>query len=216
MSLRFLPVLALLLAFGGACASTSQGPSEQSQQSATSQKHFRCEGKTRCTQMSSCEEATFYIKNCPGTEMDGDGDGVPCESQWCGHQAHRGNKIMTLDEENSPVAWSSMAALLYELEEFGEKHSELYDTDVRERMWAVVEGILIKQCTTADVPDELGMFSSDANEQLKQILIRNLEQLRDVFEAFELDTERKRLASFQNERLHTEKGHYVEDFFGAP
>ncbi|MFN2513735.1 MAG: excalibur calcium-binding domain-containing protein, partial [Pyrinomonadaceae bacterium] len=33
---------------------------------------------------SSCEEATFYIQNCPGTEMDGDGDGVPCESQWCG------------------------------------------------------------------------------------------------------------------------------------
>lgn len=44
---------------------------------------FRCEGKTRCTQMSSCEEATFYIRNCPDTQMDGDNDGVPCESQWC-------------------------------------------------------------------------------------------------------------------------------------
>jgi cold shock CspA family protein len=44
---------------------------------------FRCEGKTRCSQMSSCEEAQFYLRNCPGTEMDGDRDGVPCESQWC-------------------------------------------------------------------------------------------------------------------------------------
>ncbi|MES2683736.1 MAG: cold shock domain-containing protein [Pseudomonadota bacterium] len=44
---------------------------------------FRCEGKTHCTHMSSCAEATFYQQNCPGTEMDGDGDGVLCESQWC-------------------------------------------------------------------------------------------------------------------------------------
>jgi len=44
---------------------------------------FHCEGKTHCSQMSSCKEAKFYQNNCPGTKMDGDGDGVPCESQWC-------------------------------------------------------------------------------------------------------------------------------------
>jgi hypothetical protein len=33
--------------------------------------------------MTSCAEATYFIKQCPGTQMDGDGDGVPCESQWC-------------------------------------------------------------------------------------------------------------------------------------
>jgi hypothetical protein len=47
---------------------------------------FHCEGKTRCSQMASCAEATFYLQNCPGTEMDGDGDGIPCESQYCGRQ----------------------------------------------------------------------------------------------------------------------------------
>lgn len=44
---------------------------------------FHCQGKTRCSQMSSCAEAMFYIENCPNTEMDGDGDGIPCERQWC-------------------------------------------------------------------------------------------------------------------------------------
>ena len=44
----------------------------------------RCDGRKRCTQMRSCEEATWFLKNCPGVEMDGDGDGVPCERQWCG------------------------------------------------------------------------------------------------------------------------------------
>ncbi|MBO1897351.1 excalibur calcium-binding domain-containing protein [Shewanella sp. BF02_Schw] len=48
------------------------------------QPQFRCEaGKTHCSQMRSCAEATFYTRNCPGTEMDGDGDGVPCERQFC-------------------------------------------------------------------------------------------------------------------------------------
>ncbi|WP_374012942.1 excalibur calcium-binding domain-containing protein [Pseudoxanthomonas koreensis] len=23
------------------------------------------------------------IRHCPGTKMDGDNDGVPCETQWC-------------------------------------------------------------------------------------------------------------------------------------
>ena len=29
--------------------------------------------------MTSCAEATYFLKNCPGTKMDGDKDGVPCE-----------------------------------------------------------------------------------------------------------------------------------------
>ena len=45
---------------------------------------FSCDGRTRCSQMQSCDEATYFVRNCPGVEMDGDGDGVPCESQWCG------------------------------------------------------------------------------------------------------------------------------------
>lgn len=46
-------------------------------------RQFQCDGRTHCSQMTSCEEATFFLKNCPGVKMDGDNDGVPCESQWC-------------------------------------------------------------------------------------------------------------------------------------
>ncbi|MDM7950284.1 excalibur calcium-binding domain-containing protein [Hydrogenophaga sp.] len=28
-------------------------------------------------------KAKLFLKNCPGMEMDGDGDGIPCEQQWC-------------------------------------------------------------------------------------------------------------------------------------
>ncbi len=43
----------------------------------------RCDGRTYCSEMTSCAEAKWFINNCPGTKMDGDGDGVPCEEQWC-------------------------------------------------------------------------------------------------------------------------------------
>jgi hypothetical protein len=33
--------------------------------------------------MRSCKEAMYYQQNCPGTKLDGDADGVPCEDQWC-------------------------------------------------------------------------------------------------------------------------------------
>lgn len=44
---------------------------------------FTCDGRQHCSQMRSCEEATFFISHCPNTKMDGDGDGVPCEDQHC-------------------------------------------------------------------------------------------------------------------------------------
>ncbi|MBF6025225.1 cold shock domain-containing protein [Lysobacter niastensis] len=44
---------------------------------------FHCDGRKHCSQMRSCAEATQYLQHCPGMEMDGDGDGVPCEQQWC-------------------------------------------------------------------------------------------------------------------------------------
>jgi len=44
---------------------------------------FKCDGREYCSQMTSCAEARFFQNNCPNTKMDGDNDGIPCESQWC-------------------------------------------------------------------------------------------------------------------------------------
>jgi len=46
---------------------------------------FHCDGRTRCSQITSCDEAIYFLAHCPGTKMDGNHDGVPCERQWwCG------------------------------------------------------------------------------------------------------------------------------------
>jgi hypothetical protein len=44
---------------------------------------FKCDGRKYCSEMTSCEEAKFFLENCPGVAMDGDNDGIPCEKQWC-------------------------------------------------------------------------------------------------------------------------------------
>jgi hypothetical protein len=43
-----------------------------------------CGSKYYCREMSSCAEAMHYYKNCGLDRLDGDNDGVPCES-ICGH-----------------------------------------------------------------------------------------------------------------------------------
>lgn len=43
---------------------------------------FQCTGKQHCSQMSSKEEAQFYLAHCPNVMMDGDGDGDACEEQF--------------------------------------------------------------------------------------------------------------------------------------
>jgi len=44
---------------------------------------FSCDGRRYCSQMKSCEEAKYFLANCPGVKMDGDRNGTPCEKQWC-------------------------------------------------------------------------------------------------------------------------------------
>ena len=53
-----------------------------SEMTSPSVSQFKCDGREHCSQMSSYEEALFFIRNCPNTKMDGDGDGIPCESQF--------------------------------------------------------------------------------------------------------------------------------------
>jgi len=60
-------------------SSTSDSPVQLS----SPPSRYSCDGRTMCSQMTSCAEATYFVRNCPDTQMDGDGDGVPCESQWC-------------------------------------------------------------------------------------------------------------------------------------
>ena len=41
---------------------------------------YSCGGKRHCAQMSSCDEAYYYLTQCGARSLDMNGNGVPCES----------------------------------------------------------------------------------------------------------------------------------------
>lgn len=82
-------VIAGALGFAGYSAYTSRrGVSNEAafgdqQTTKSNGQQFKCDGRTKCSQMTSCDEAMYFLKHCPDTQMDGNNDGVPCEQQWC-------------------------------------------------------------------------------------------------------------------------------------
>jgi hypothetical protein len=59
------------------------GLESQGEESGSQEPQFRCDGRTYCSQMTSCAEAKYFLMHCPSVKMDGDHDGTPCERQWC-------------------------------------------------------------------------------------------------------------------------------------
>jgi hypothetical protein len=53
---------------------------EKDQELLQTASRFQCDGRVHCSQMTSRAEAEFFLRNCPNTKMDGDGDGIPCEN----------------------------------------------------------------------------------------------------------------------------------------
>lgn len=49
------------------------------QQPKLSSSQYACGTKHYCSQMSSCEEARYFLSTCRESRLDGDGDGTPCE-----------------------------------------------------------------------------------------------------------------------------------------
>ena len=66
-----------------ASAATGAQPQAAPQRAAPSGR-FSCDGRQYCSQMRSCDEARYFLANCPDPRLDGDGNGIPCEKQWCG------------------------------------------------------------------------------------------------------------------------------------
>ena len=66
---------------GGAGRTTTRtAPAVAPAPAATSAAGFTCGSKQYCREMTSCNEARFYLTQCGVKSLDGDGDGTPCET----------------------------------------------------------------------------------------------------------------------------------------
>ena len=53
---------------------------------ATESSEFSCTPSKTCSRMETCEEALYHLTVCGNKRLDGDGDGIPCQS-LCGGRA---------------------------------------------------------------------------------------------------------------------------------
>jgi cold shock CspA family protein len=84
---RVIPLLVLAgiayFGYGEYARHTTAQPLAAQPAEAAESTTYRCDGRMHCSQMTSCAEAKFFLRNCPDVKMDGDRDGIPCEEQWC-------------------------------------------------------------------------------------------------------------------------------------
>jgi hypothetical protein len=99
------------------------------------------------------------------------------------------------------------------LEAIGAEHEEVYDTDVRERLAAVIEQRLIVKSSEVDVPDELGMFSPEGNQLVRAALVTYLDEAAPRADALNLDEAARRAAVWDGEAVST-NGMPVDEFLG--
>ncbi len=65
--------------FGKAAAVPQKPPVAPAANTPATTSGFSCSGKKYCREMTSCEEAKFYLTQCGVSSLDGNKDGVPCE-----------------------------------------------------------------------------------------------------------------------------------------
>jgi len=49
---------------------------------------FHCDTRKFCAEMTSCDEARYFLQNCPLSDLNRDGE-TDCEKRWCDGEGGR-------------------------------------------------------------------------------------------------------------------------------
>jgi hypothetical protein len=105
--------------------------------------------------------------------------------------------------------------LLEELLAISKDNVEIFDTDIREQMHEAVYDGFLKPKEHFVTPDEFGMFSEEANKQIKAALEKYIKRANDRSEKIGLSDPNERLSAFQDGDVTVgEEGVTPDEFFG--
>jgi hypothetical protein len=102
--------------------------------------------------------------------------------------------------------------LLTDLEEIGEEHGEIYDTECREQMREVIHNAFVFQKEEYVMPNTFGLYSPEGNEFVAKALNRYLIAIEPLTQ--DVQTAKERLAIFQDDEVYSEGGESLDEFFG--
>jgi len=104
--------------------------------------------------------------------------------------------------------------LLDRLEVIGEDHEELFDSDVRQNMSnAIVEGF-VRHRQAYTVPDDFGMFSEEANEDVKSAIAQYITDASERAVEMGLHRFHDRLNGVQDGSVRSFGGNDYDEFLG--
>ena len=106
----------------------------------------------------------------------------------------------------------SLKVLLNALDKIDEDAPEIMDTEVRERIRVAVENALLRPVAGYELPDEFGMFSPEAEKQVRAALVKFIEAAR--VESAGLVTFAERLRAFQDGEVESRNGNDYDEYFG--
>jgi len=107
-----------------------------------------------------------------------------------------------------------LRSLLDDLERVSKQSEEIFDTDVRERMWDAVDKGFINTKRGYALPNKFGMFSDQGNARVKEALRRFIERATTWARSHRVTSSRARLAAFQDSNVVSQGGRRYDDFFG--
>ena len=120
---------------------------------------------------------------------------------------------MTSDDELR----KALEDLLKELVAVSKDHGEIFDTDVRERMFDAVYDGFLKPKEHYASPGSFGMFSDEGNQRVKAALENYIKRANARAEEIGLSDPNERLAAFQDTEFSVGEGEdtiMFDDFFG--
>ena len=105
--------------------------------------------------------------------------------------------------------------LLETLEVIGRSHEEIYDSDCRDAMGDAVFALFIKPSPGYELPEDFGLDSDDANQQVRTALRRYVESASKLAAKSGVADFPARLAAFQNRDVRTSREqNQFNDFLG--
>jgi len=104
--------------------------------------------------------------------------------------------------------------LLDQLEAIGNDHEELFDSDVRQNMSDAIFYGFIRGRSDFIIPDDLGMFSEEANKQVKFAITTFITDANHEAKQAGIHRFHDRLNAVQNNSVDSFGGLFYDDFLG--
>ncbi|MBN8627491.1 MAG: hypothetical protein J0M17_18595 [Planctomycetes bacterium] len=105
--------------------------------------------------------------------------------------------------------------LLDAIDAVAEHHEEIFDSECREQMSNPIFYLFIAPRTDYQMPNEFGLYSDQANQQVKAALAKYISSVTELAAERGIKSFHDRLAAFQNNEVQSMTARtFYDDYFG--